>query len=87
MSDKTVSFETDIKPIFAQYKERMMWRFDLTDYNAVKDNATTIREYINPYRDRQGNLQPPPMPPAPFPPLSQEFRDTFDCWIQSKCKP
>ena len=37
-----VSFSNDIMPLFNQFKGQMMWRFDLTNYEQVKANASTI---------------------------------------------
>ena len=77
-----VSFATDIKPIFQQYQEPMMWRFDLTDYNAVKENAKLIQEQINP-SICDGVVTPPQMPPSNFPPLSEDFLKTYDEWVEA----
>ena len=70
-----VSFAQDIRPIFAQYKEPMMWRFDLTNYEAVKNNAQQISEYIS-----LGY-----MPPPNFPPLTKEFLATYKQWMTEGC--
>ena len=37
------SFAKDIVPIFAPYRDNMLWRFDLTDYDAVQANARADR--------------------------------------------
>ncbi len=79
-----VSFATDIKPIFQQYQEPMMWRFDLTEYNAVKENADLIKGMINPSTDN-GVVTPPQMPPPNFPPLSEDFINTYNEWVKSGC--
>lgn len=38
----TTSFAQDIAPLFQQVQGPMMWRFDLTSYEAVSANAETI---------------------------------------------
>jgi hypothetical protein len=73
------SFATDIMPIFKQFQGPMMWRLDLTSYEAVVANAATIYSRIS----DPGN----PMPPPPFPPLTQEQIDTFNTWMQNGCPP
>ena len=75
----SVSFATDIKPTFQKYQEPMTWRFDLTDYNAVKENATLIQGYITSH--------PPLMPPpdSGYPPLSKDFLKTYDEWVKAGC--
>jgi|GEM_PF-346018 hypothetical protein len=80
-----LSFAADIKPIFQQYQERMMWRFDLTDYKAVSENAKLIQSLINPSTDNSGEVQPPQMPPANFPPLSGDFLTTYNEWVSAGC--
>ena len=42
----TTSFANDISPMFAQYRDRMSWRLDLTDYEDVKENASIIYPQI-----------------------------------------
>ena len=42
-----VSFSNDIMPLFNQFKGQMMWRFDLTNYEHVKANASVIYGRIN----------------------------------------
>jgi len=74
-----VSFATDIMPIFKQFQGPMMWRFDLTSYEAVMANAATIYGRIS----NPGN----PMPPPPFPPLTQEQIQTFQNWMNQGCPP
>lgn len=56
-----------------------MWRFDLTSYEAVVANAQTILGRIS--------SKSSPMPPAPFPPLSDDQIDTFSRWINQGCPP
>lgn len=79
MSD--VSFANDIKPILQQYMGQMMWRFDMTNYEAVKGNAAQIQSFIS--------LQngPPQMPPMPWSGLSQQEVDTFNKWVGDGCQP
>ena len=73
-ADTTTSFARDIAPLFAQFKSQMMWRFDLTSYDAVRGNAELVL----------GRLQGEngPMPPPPFDPLTQAQIETFETWIQ-----
>jgi len=73
----SVSFETDIRPIFAPYQERMAWRFDLTSYQAVMANAQTISDRIS------GGGMPPP----PFDPLTPEQIALFQTWMSDGCPP
>lgn len=74
-----VSFASDILPLFKQFQGPMMWRFDLTDYEAVLANADTIL----------GRISSPdsPMPPPPFPPLTVQQIATFQEWINQGCPP
>lgn len=72
-----VSFEADIRPIFKQFQGPMMWRFNLTDYNAVLGNAQLIYDKIS-----AGN-----MPPPPFPPLTAAQIKTFEDWMDQGCPP
>jgi hypothetical protein len=57
----------------------MMWRFDLTDYSAVVANAETIYGRISSVDS--------PMPPPPFPMLTQAEIQTVKEWIDGGCKP
>jgi hypothetical protein len=74
-----VSFATDIMPIFKQFQGPMMWRLDLTSYEAVMANAATIYGRIS----DPGN----PMPPPPFPPLTAAQIQTFNQWMLQGCPP
>ncbi len=48
MSDGSVSYETDIKPLFRDKdRERMEFAFDLWSYEDVKDNAEIILERLS----------------------------------------
>jgi hypothetical protein len=67
----TVSFDADIKPVFAQFVGQMRWRLDLTDYHDVRENASLI------YNQIMTNS----MPPAPFPPLDLDQISRFKAWI------
>ena len=49
-----VSFATDIMPIFKQFQGPMMWRFDLTSYEAVMANAATSLRFLR--RGRRSSL-------------------------------
>lgn len=71
MSEK-VSFANDIAPVFKQFAGQMRWRFDLTNYEDVRENADLIYDYIK--------LPSPQMPPAPFPPLSTQQIHAFKWW-------
>ena len=74
-----VSFAADIMPIFKQFQGPMMWRFDLTSYEAVMANAATIYGRIS----NPGN----PMPPPPFPPLTSAQIQMFQNWMNQGCPP
>ena len=74
-----VSFATDIMPIFKQFQGPMMWRLDLTSYEAVMANAATIYGRIS----NPGN----PMPPPPFPPLTAAQIQMFQNWMNQGCPP
>jgi hypothetical protein len=73
----TVSFASDIGPLFKQFQGPMMWRLDLTSYDAVRANAPLIFDQIS---TRQ-------MPPPPFPPLSDEQIATFKAWMNQGFPP
>ena len=46
-ADGAVSFEEDIKPLFRPTdQESMAWAFDLSSYDEVKENASTILERL-----------------------------------------
>jgi hypothetical protein len=72
-----VSFASDIMPIFKQFQGPMMWRLDLTSYEAVVANAETIF----------GRISSKTMPPPPFPPLSDDQIAMFQQWIGQGCPP
>lgn len=74
-----VSFQNDIMPLFNQFKGQMMWRFDLTNYEQMKANASIILNRIN------GNNGF--MPPPPFDPLTPEQIQLFEQWINDGCPP
>lgn len=71
----TVSFANDISPIFKQYQGQMMWRFDLTSYDQVKENAELI----------WGRIDGGGMPPPPFQPFSADFLATYKAWMAAGC--
>ena len=75
MSD--VSFATNIKPVFQQYKAQMIWRFDLTSYEDVKASVSIIKERVN--STDPGDRMPPP----PFPAFDQSFIE----WVDAGCPP
>lgn len=69
------SFANDIAPIFNPFRENMLWRFDLTNYDQVKANASIIQVFITASPDGR-------MPPANYgPPLSAQQIATFQQWI------
>jgi hypothetical protein len=72
-----VSFANDIMPLFKQFQGPMMWRFDLTSYDAVKANAQLIFDQISTKS----------MPPPPFPPLTDEQIATFAAWMKEGYPP
>ncbi len=74
----STSFSQDIAPMLAPYREDMLWRFDLSDYTAVKANADVIYGRLT---GNTGNQ----MPPAPVPPLSTADIATFKSWMDDKC--
>ena len=74
-----VSFTNDIMPLFKQFQGPMMWRFNLTNYEAVVANAQTIYTRIS----SAGS----PMPPPPFDPLTQEQIQMFQDWMNQGCPP
>ena len=71
-----VTFSRDIKPTFAPYQSQMMWRFDLTNYEAVKDNAELIWQQIS-----TGSMPPPPRDP-----FSDCFLLTYKQWMKDGCQ-
>lgn len=72
-----VSFNEDILPIFYKWKAQMAWRLDLSKYEDVKMNAPVIYNQI-----ANG-----PMPPPPYPPLSQDQINLFKQWMDEGCQP
>lgn len=76
----STSFAHDIAPILAPFRDNMLWRFDLADYEAVKANATVIYQNIDP-------SQIGGMPPSPLPPLDQADVEAFGAWITEGCPP
>ncbi len=82
------SFSADIAPMFYNYAPQMAWRFDLTSYDNVKTNAKLIQGQIAP-TPASGSTpaQPPSMPPAPYPPLSDADIALFAAWIADGCPP
>ena len=70
----TVSFDADIKPLFAEFVAQMRWRMDLTRYEDVRMNASLIYQQILTQS----------MPPPPFPPLTVEQIAKFKTWIDQE---
>jgi hypothetical protein len=73
----TVSFASDVMPILAQFKAQMMWRFDMTNYDQMKANATII----------YARIKTKSMPPPPFPPLTDQQIKTFKDWMDGGYQP
>jgi hypothetical protein len=76
-----VSFSKDIAPIFNQFRGQMMWRFDLTNYEHVKANASVIHRRLS-QADIYG-----PMPPPPLDPLTSDQIQLFEQWISDGYMP
>ena len=72
------SFKTDIAPMLAPYRANMMWRFDITDYDTVSQNAQMIYGRL---QGTTGLQMPPPMMEA----LTQPQIDLFGLWIKEGC--
>lgn len=77
----TISYASDIEPVLKQYLGPMLWRFDLTSYEDVKQNASIIQERIS--SSDPGERMPPP----PFPPVDPSFVDLFNQWVADHCPP
>ena len=76
MSQGTVSFANDIKPLFTEVdKDHMEFMFDLWSYKDVKDNADDILDSVSNGR----------MPPNN--PWSQDKVDLFKQWVACGCQP
>jgi hypothetical protein len=76
MSQGTVSFANDIKPLFREVdKDHMEFMFDLWSYKDVKDNADDILDAVSAGR----------MPPQD--PWSQDKVDLFKQWVAGGCQP
>ena len=73
----TVTFANDIQPLFKQFQGPMMWRFDLTSYDTVRDNASLI----------YGMISTNQMPPPPFQPLSADQINAFQTWMNEGFPP
>ncbi len=67
-----VSFDADIRPLFHQFRDSMMWRLDLCNYEHVKANASMVYSQI----------QTSQMPPQPYPPLTTEQVRLFSDWMK-----
>lgn len=72
-----LSFQNDIAPIFAPFQPAMMWRFDLLNYQQVVANIDIIINRISIVESPTNNI---PMPPPPFPPLTQEQINAVKQW-------
>jgi hypothetical protein len=76
----STSFARDIAPVLAPYCDNMMWRFDLSQYEAVKANAKLIYANISPADGAQ-------MPPPPLPSLRPSEVALFNSWMTEGCPP
>ena len=76
-----ISFESEIKPLFAQFVGEMRWRLDLTRYEDVCANAPMIYAKIR-SADPDGR-----MPPPPFDPLTIEQIACFKTWMDEGFAP
>ncbi|HEV3304484.1 MAG TPA: hypothetical protein VG055_32840 [Planctomycetaceae bacterium] len=77
----TVSFDSDIKPLFAQFVGEMRWRLDLTRYEDVRANSQMIYAFIR-SSDPDGR-----MPPPPFDPLTLDQIARFKTWMDEGFPP
>jgi hypothetical protein len=75
------SFDSDIKPLFAQFVGEMRWRLDLTRYEDVRTNAQKIYSLIRSL-DPDGR-----MPPPPFDPLTIDQVARFKEWMDEGFPP
>jgi hypothetical protein len=66
----TVSFATDLAPLLKQFRGNMIWRFDLTSYDDVRENYAAIFDRIK----NKG------MPPPPYPPQTDDQILKFEEW-------
>ena len=73
--DSSVSFEKDLAPLFRQFRGSMMWRIDLTKYEDMKANASTIWTQISTNQ----------MPPPPYPQFTKQQLAMFKSWMDEGC--
>ena len=76
---ESVSFARDISPQFSKWRTQMQWRFDLTDYDAVRANAGRIYHRIS--------STDSPMPPPQFPRFDASFTAKFKLWMDTGFNP
>jgi hypothetical protein len=76
----STSFARDVAPFLAPYRDNMIWRFDLTDYETVKANAALIYGQISPAGESL-------MPPPPVPPIRPSDIALFNSWMTEGCPP
>ena len=69
-------FEDKIMPFFYQYREQMLWRMDIADYDDVKANAVLLCLRIDPKASGDNR-----MPPPPYPPFSDQLIADFKQWM------
>ena len=72
------SFKTDIAPMLAPFRANMMWRFDLTDYATVSQNAQMIYGRLTGQTGTQ-------MPAPPMSPLNAQSLSIFQQWMTDGC--
>jgi len=81
-SGATVSFAGVIQPVFAQFRDEMLWRMDITSYDVVVANAWRIYSVLigqDPFAAQ--------MPPASFGSLPPGFVTAFQTWINQGFPP
>jgi len=81
MSQGTVSFDQDVKPLFTQTdRDHMTFMLDLWSYNDVKQNANEILDSVT-------NGRMPPPPPRGGGPWPQAKVDILKEWIKGGYQP
>lgn len=81
MTEQTIGFENDIKPLFTDIdQDHMSFMFDLASYDEVKSNADDIYDAVS-------NQRMPPPPPGGDGPWSQDKIDKFKAWMDGGFQP
>ncbi len=79
MSQSTVSYAKDVKPLFTEVdRNHMSFMFDLWSYDEVKSHANDIYDAVS------NQTMPPPGAGGPWP---QSRIDKFKEWIDGGCQP